>query len=301
MVGQRHTRDDRFRRGSVLRLSGVRGPEVKGGRVRRSAGTAWGGRTSLIVAGRVTWTAWQPRESFHGGGLVTDDATSPHLLADQMKATVYVAGRRKNDGSFTPEQAETLDKAPDCGRRHAHGSSSIRPRTDSRSRTTRPYDEEALRTALDRAAAAVRGPPLPNWTLLSLRALNRATLARQFAPAAVADQRARRDRAPRRHAGAGAVRAVLRVVEAGWTRSPVRSCPDCSPPGKAARIVADAWARSTSSRPRTVTGCARLVQPALDRMLRTKRHARQAARRRRCGRGRRRCRAASRRRCAHPG
>jgi carboxymethylenebutenolidase len=48
--------------------------------------------------------------SFHGGGLVTDDATSPHLLADQMKATVYVAGA-ENDASFTPEQAETLDKA----------------------------------------------------------------------------------------------------------------------------------------------------------------------------------------------
>jgi len=34
----------------------------------------------------------------------------PYLLADQMKATVYVAGA-ENDGSFTPEQAETLDKA----------------------------------------------------------------------------------------------------------------------------------------------------------------------------------------------
>ena len=33
--------------------------------------------------------------SFHGGGLVTDDPNSPHLLADKMKATVYVAGRRE--------------------------------------------------------------------------------------------------------------------------------------------------------------------------------------------------------------
>ena len=48
--------------------------------------------------------------SFHGGGLVTDDATSPHLLADQMKATVYVAGA-ENDGGFTADNAETLDKA----------------------------------------------------------------------------------------------------------------------------------------------------------------------------------------------
>ena len=35
---------------------------------------------------------------------------SPHLLADQMKATVYIAGA-ENDASFTPQQAETLDKA----------------------------------------------------------------------------------------------------------------------------------------------------------------------------------------------
>ena len=35
---------------------------------------------------------------------------SPHLLADRMKATVYVAGA-ENDGGFTAEHAETLDKA----------------------------------------------------------------------------------------------------------------------------------------------------------------------------------------------
>ncbi|MFY9920740.1 MAG: dienelactone hydrolase family protein, partial [Mycobacterium sp.] len=68
-----------------------------------------GGRTSVIVAGR------QPDRvaaagSFHGGGLVTDDPNSPHLLADKMKATVYIAGA-ENDGGFTAEHAETLDKA----------------------------------------------------------------------------------------------------------------------------------------------------------------------------------------------
>ena len=35
---------------------------------------------------------------------------SPHLLADRMTATVYVAGA-ENDGGFTAEHAETLDKA----------------------------------------------------------------------------------------------------------------------------------------------------------------------------------------------
>lgn len=83
-------------------------PEVTGSRFG-IFGYCMGGRTSVIVAGR------QPDRvaaagSFHGGGLVTDDPNSPHLLADKMKATVYVAGA-ENDGSFTTEHAETLDKA----------------------------------------------------------------------------------------------------------------------------------------------------------------------------------------------
>ena len=83
-------------------------PEVTGSKYG-VCGYCMGGRTSVVVAGR------QPDRvaaagSFHGGGLVTDDATSPHLLADQMKATVYVAGA-ENDGGFTADHAETLDKA----------------------------------------------------------------------------------------------------------------------------------------------------------------------------------------------
>jgi carboxymethylenebutenolidase len=83
-------------------------PEVRGGGVG-VCGYCMGGRTSVIVAGR------QPdgvaaAGSIHGGGLANDEPTSPHLLADRMKATVYVAGA-ENDHSFTPQQAETLDKA----------------------------------------------------------------------------------------------------------------------------------------------------------------------------------------------
>jgi carboxymethylenebutenolidase len=83
-------------------------PEVKGDAFG-VCGYCMGGRTSVVVAGR------QPDRvgaagSFHGGGLVTDDPNSPHLLADQMKATVYVAGA-ENDGGFTADNAETLDKA----------------------------------------------------------------------------------------------------------------------------------------------------------------------------------------------
>ena len=83
-------------------------PEVSGDKFG-TTGYCMGGRTSLIVAGR------QPERvaaaaSFHGGGLASDDPGSPHLLADNMKAAVYVAGA-ENDASFTPEQAATLDKA----------------------------------------------------------------------------------------------------------------------------------------------------------------------------------------------
>ena len=83
-------------------------PEIKG-TTFGVCGYCMGGRTSVIVAGRVADRV-AAAGSFHGGGLVTDDATSPHLLADRIKATVYVAGA-ENDASFTPEQAETLEKA----------------------------------------------------------------------------------------------------------------------------------------------------------------------------------------------
>jgi carboxymethylenebutenolidase len=83
-------------------------PEVAGDRFG-VCGYCMGGRISLMMAGRlpdrVTAAA-----SFHGGGLVTDSADSPHLLADRMTATVYVGGA-ENDASFTTEHAEQLDKA----------------------------------------------------------------------------------------------------------------------------------------------------------------------------------------------
>jgi carboxymethylenebutenolidase len=83
-------------------------PEVRGDRFG-ATGYCMGGRTSLIVAGRVPDRV-AAAASFHGGGLATDAADSPHLLADEISAAVYVAGA-KNDGAFTPEQAESLDKA----------------------------------------------------------------------------------------------------------------------------------------------------------------------------------------------
>jgi carboxymethylenebutenolidase len=83
-------------------------PDVSGSAFG-TTGYCMGGRTSLVVAGRVPDRV-AAAMSFHGGGLATDDPGSPHLLADQIRAAVYVGGA-ENDASFTPDSAETLDKA----------------------------------------------------------------------------------------------------------------------------------------------------------------------------------------------
>jgi carboxymethylenebutenolidase len=75
-----------------------------------TTGYCMGGRISLIVAGhhpdRVTAAA-----AFHGGGLAAeDDPASPHLLADRIRASVYVAGAQ-DDRYFPPEQAQRLEAA----------------------------------------------------------------------------------------------------------------------------------------------------------------------------------------------
>lgn len=83
-------------------------PEVSG-QTFGTTGYCMGGRTSLTVAGRVPERV-AAAMSFHGGGLASDDANSPHLLADRISAAVYVGGAQ-DDPSFTPAQAELLDKA----------------------------------------------------------------------------------------------------------------------------------------------------------------------------------------------
>jgi carboxymethylenebutenolidase len=74
-----------------------------------TTGYCMGGAISLTVAGmfpdRVAAAA-----SFHGGRLVTDSPLSPHLLADKIRARVYVAGA-DSDRSYTPEDAQELDAA----------------------------------------------------------------------------------------------------------------------------------------------------------------------------------------------
>ena len=83
-------------------------PEVSG-ETFGTTGYCMGGRTSLTVAGRVPERV-AAAMSFHGGGLAADDPGSPHLLADKIRAAVYVGGAA-DDASFTEGQAETLDQA----------------------------------------------------------------------------------------------------------------------------------------------------------------------------------------------
>lgn len=83
-------------------------PEVKGDKFG-VFGYCMGGRMSVTVAGQHPDRVGAAG-SFHAAGLVTDDPSSPHLLADRIKATVYVAGAQDDDG-FTPAHAETLGKA----------------------------------------------------------------------------------------------------------------------------------------------------------------------------------------------
>jgi carboxymethylenebutenolidase len=84
-------------------------PEVSGSAIG-TTGYCLGGRMSLIAAGGLG-PMIAAAASFHGGRLaVADDPSSPHLSADRIIATVYVAGAIK-DGSFTTEQAALLDSA----------------------------------------------------------------------------------------------------------------------------------------------------------------------------------------------
>src|SRR5262249_39137113 len=83
-------------------------PEVSGERFG-VCGYCMGGRISMIVTGRLPDRVGAAA-SFHGGGLVTDTADSPHLLAHRISATGYVGGPQ-NDASLTAHHAEQLDKA----------------------------------------------------------------------------------------------------------------------------------------------------------------------------------------------
>ncbi|HEY2304948.1 MAG TPA: dienelactone hydrolase family protein [Streptosporangiaceae bacterium] len=84
-------------------------PEVTGSAIG-TTGYCLGGRMSLIAATGLGHKI-AAAASFHGGRLaVADDPSSPHLAADRITATVYVAGAQ-DDGSFTAKQAALLEGA----------------------------------------------------------------------------------------------------------------------------------------------------------------------------------------------
>jgi carboxymethylenebutenolidase len=84
-------------------------PEVRGSAIG-TTGYCLGGRMSLIAAGGLG-PKIAAAASFHGGRLaVAGDPSSPHLSADRITATVYVAAATDDD-SFTTEQAELLQSA----------------------------------------------------------------------------------------------------------------------------------------------------------------------------------------------
>jgi carboxymethylenebutenolidase len=84
-------------------------PEVSGSAIG-TTGYCLGGRMSLIAAEGLGGTI-AAAASVHGGRLaVADDPSSPHLSADRITATVYVAGAIDDD-SFTTEQAKLLQSA----------------------------------------------------------------------------------------------------------------------------------------------------------------------------------------------
>ncbi len=83
-------------------------PEARSGSIG-VVGYCMGGRLALIAAGtypdRIAVAA-----SYHGGGLASEQPSSPHLLAHKMKAKVYVAGAIE-DSSFPDGMKARLQAA----------------------------------------------------------------------------------------------------------------------------------------------------------------------------------------------
>jgi carboxymethylenebutenolidase len=83
-------------------------PEVAGTKVG-TTGYCMGGGLALNAAGRFPARVGAAA-SFHGGQIASSAPDSPHLLAGEMQATLYVAGAQ-HDGSFDDEQFARLSTA----------------------------------------------------------------------------------------------------------------------------------------------------------------------------------------------
>lgn len=86
----------------ALEAEGVTGPIG-------AVGYCMGGARALTAAARYP-DRIKAAASFHGGNLASDADDSPHRLADQIKARVYV-GVAGVDDSFPPEQSARLAEA----------------------------------------------------------------------------------------------------------------------------------------------------------------------------------------------
>lgn len=76
-------------------------------------GYCMGGRLALIAAGHFPDLV-RAVASYHGGGLANDTPTSPHLLADRIRAKIYIAGAME-DANFDDAQKERLVAALAAG------------------------------------------------------------------------------------------------------------------------------------------------------------------------------------------
>lgn len=72
-------------------------------------GFCMGGKFTLMMA-EVLGDRVAAGASIHPGGLVAEDASSPHLGVDKVKGELYF-GIADNDPTATPEQMEVLEKA----------------------------------------------------------------------------------------------------------------------------------------------------------------------------------------------
>jgi carboxymethylenebutenolidase len=80
-------------------------------------GYCMGARLAVRTAGQFPGTVGAVG-GFHGGGLVTDEADSPHLAVADSTAE-FVFGHADQDGSMPLEAVETLESALDqAGRPH---------------------------------------------------------------------------------------------------------------------------------------------------------------------------------------
>ena len=91
-------------------------PEVRDGRIGIT-GYCMGGRLAVYAAGhfgdRIAAAA-----SYHGSGLATDAPDSPHRLAPNMKARVYVAGAIKDPNVDDAQKARLEQALTDSGVDH---------------------------------------------------------------------------------------------------------------------------------------------------------------------------------------